>query len=89
MMTREEALAHVGETVIYQSEAQREGRDKRPPERGVITSVGRDWVFVAYGRSMTSAGTSPDDLTLEAEATVGERYPHVAAAIGGDDAVHG
>jgi hypothetical protein len=43
----------------------------RPPgggmdstEEGTITSVSDRWVFVRYGRSRTSAATSPADLTL-------------------------
>lgn len=61
-MDIETARQNVGAEVTYQPELMGGGRGE--PETGVITSVGREWVFVAYGRSMNSAATRAADLTL-------------------------
>jgi hypothetical protein len=50
--------------VAYQS-----GTDRA--EEGVITAVGRVWVFVQYGEPAHSVATAPGDLTLIA-GTLGE-----------------
>jgi hypothetical protein len=63
-ITLEQAAEAIGRNVIYRSDAQRGGRDKRPPERGTIVRVGREYVFVRYERG-TTAATSARDLDFE------------------------
>lgn len=61
-MTIEEAREAVGQPVVYRTAAMRDGRDRRPPEDGVISSVGDHYVHVSYsGRVMA---TYPEDLEL-------------------------
>lgn len=83
-MKLDEAREHIGDPVIYQSPAMREGLDQRPPEKGIITSIGRDVVFVAYGRAMNSTATYSDDLDLIVEHTserdMLDEFPRITAA---------
>lgn len=66
-ITLEQAREGIGRKVIYRSEAQRRGRDTRPADEGVITSVGLEHVMVRYPYSETSAATRPEDLEFSLE----------------------
>ena len=62
-MTIDEARAHIGHGVVYRSREHRPWAG--PAERGVITDVGRVWVFVRYETAGgTPQATSPADLEL-------------------------
>jgi len=61
-MTIDEARANILREVLYRPP----GEPAAEPERGVITAVGRLWVFVHYGDSPQSQATDPADLTLAA-----------------------
>lgn len=60
MITLESAARNTHRRVVYTSAAQREGRDRRPPEAGKIVRVGARFVFVDYGWGV--AATDPGDL---------------------------
>ena len=61
-MTIDEARSHIGHGVIYRPREHRPWAG--PPEQGVITDVGRVWVFVRYEVTEASQATSPADLEL-------------------------
>lgn len=67
-MSLQEARDGIGRRVKYESEAQRQGRDKRPADLGTIASVGTEWIFVTYDRSKNTAATRPQDLDFEVPA---------------------
>ena len=64
-MTIEEAIAHVGDGVVY-APAYGDRED------GVITSVSDRFVFVRYGSRTTSAATEPAALSLLETTETGE-----------------
>lgn len=70
-ITMEQASAAVGRAVVYRSRAQREGRDQRPAQDGMITRVGREYVFVRYERGVVAA-TRPEDLEFASPFTPDE-----------------
>lgn len=63
-MTLDEARQHIGRGVVYRPFAD------VIPERGVITSVNDQWVFVRYGTDASSKATEPGLLTLLKPSTV-------------------
>ena len=70
-MTLDEARAHIGGSVLYRPQEHRPWTG--PPEQGVITDVGRVWVFVRYGApESTPQATSPADLELLRTGSSGE-----------------
>ena len=58
-MTLDEARAHIGDPVVWK-------HDTADPEEGVITNVGRVWVFVQYPGMDHPVAERPGNLTLPA-----------------------
>ena len=73
-MTLDEARSHIGDGVLYRPREHRPWSG--PPEQGVITEVGRVWVFVRYGTpGSTPQATSPADLELLRTGGGNEKMP--------------
>lgn len=61
MITLEQARDNLGARVVYRSPG-------RPPEQGVITEVGRQYVFVHYKGDQSAKATAPDLLDWAGDA---------------------